>query len=215
MLTFTEIWPPSGVRLTEGDLTLSVVSDDDIPGLVELVLAGIHLPDQMPFSEPWTLADPAVLPANIVRYFSRIRAECTPEQFMLDFAVRVDGELVGTQGFSTRDFGVTRSGETGSWLGRRFQGRGIGTRMRRAVCAFAFDGLGAEEVTSGAFLDNPASLAVSRKVGYRENGVVRLKRREGEMAPNQKLVLTPDTFVRGPAVEMVGLPALRAFLGLD
>jgi RimJ/RimL family protein N-acetyltransferase len=215
MLTFTEIWPPSGVRLTEGDLTLSVVSDDDIPGLVELVLAGIHLPDQMPFSEPWTLADPAVLPANIVRYFSRIRAECTPEQFMLDFAVRVDGELVGTQGFSTRDFGVTRSGETGSWLGRRFQGRGIGTRMRRAVCAFAFDGLGAEEVTSGAFLDNPASLAVSRKVGYRENGVVRLKRREGEMAPNQKLVLTPDAFVRGPAVEMVGLPALRAFLGLD
>jgi RimJ/RimL family protein N-acetyltransferase len=215
MLTFADIWPPYGVRVTEGDLTLSVVTDDDIPGLVELVLAGIHPPDQMPFSEPWTLDDPANLPANIVRYFSRIRAECTPEQFMLDFSVRVDGELVGTQGFSTKDFAITRTGETGSWLGQRFQGRGIGTRMRQAVCAFAFDGLGAEEVTSGAFLDNPASLAVSRKVGYRENGVVRLKRRAGELALNQKLVLTPDTFVRGPEVEMVALPALRAFLGLD
>jgi RimJ/RimL family protein N-acetyltransferase len=215
MLTFAEIWPPYGVRVTEGDLTLSVVTDDDIPGLVELVLAGIHPPDEMPFSEPWTLEDPTDLPANMVRYFSHVRAGCTPEEFTLQFAVRVGGELVGTQGFHTKDFGVTRTGETGSWLGRRFQGRGIGTRMRRAVCAFAFDGLGAEEVTSGAFLDNPASLAVSRKVGYRENGVVRLKRRAGELALNQKLVLTPDTFVRGPEVEMVGLPALRAFLGLD
>jgi RimJ/RimL family protein N-acetyltransferase len=215
MLTFTEIWPPSGVRLSEGDLTLSVVTDDDVPGLVELVQSGIHPPDQMPFSEPWTLDDPADLPANMVRYFSRIRAGCGPKEFTLQFAVRLGGELVGTQGLSTKDFAVTRTGETGSWLGRRFQGRGIGTRMRRAVCAFAFDGLRAEEVTSAAFLDNPASLAVSRKVGYRENGVVRLKRREGEMALNQKLVLTPDTFVRGPDLEMVGLPALRAFLALD
>lgn len=215
MLTFAEIWPPNGVRVTEGDLTLSVVTDDDIPGLVELVLAGIHPPDQMPFSEPWTLDDPADLPANVVRYFSRVRAGCTPEQFALEFAVRVGGELVGTQGFNALNFGVTRTGETGSWLGRRFQGREIGTRMRRAVCAFAFDGLGAEEVTSGAFLDNPASLAVSRKVGYRENGVIRLKRRAGELALNQKLVLTPETFVRGPDLEMVGLPALRAFLKLD
>ena len=85
---------------------------------------------------------------------------------------------------------MTRTGETGSWLGREFQGRGIGTAMRQVICAFAFDHLDAEEVTSGAFLDNPASLAVSRKVGYRPNGVRRLKRRAGELALNQSLVLT-------------------------
>lgn len=215
MLTLAEIWPPYGVRLTEGDLTLSVVTDKDIPGVVELVQSGIHPPDQMPFSEPWTLADRVDLPANMVRYFSHLRAGCGPEEFTLQFVVRVGGELVGTQGFNALDFAVTRTGETGSWLGRRFQGRGIGTRMRRAVCAFAFDGLGAEEVTSAAFLDNPASLAVSRKVGYRENGVVRLKRRAGELALNQKLVLTPGTFVRGPDLEIVGLTALRTFLELD
>ena len=45
-----------------------------------------------------------------------------------------------------------------SWLGRGFQGRGIGTAMRRVICAFAFDHLDAEQVTSGAFSDNPASL---------------------------------------------------------
>ncbi len=67
-------------------------------------------------------------------------------------------------------FPTLRVFETGSWLGRRFQGHGIGTRMRQAMCTLAFDHLGFEEVTSAAFLDNPASLGVSRKVGYVPNG---------------------------------------------
>ena len=76
-----------------------------------------------------------------------------------------------------------------------------------------FDHLDAEEVTSGAFLDNPASLAVSRKVGYRDNGVRRLQRRPGELADNLQLVLTPDDFVRGAVMPLVvdgsaGVPAL-------
>ncbi len=58
MLSLAEIWPPYGVRITEGDLLLSVVTDDDIPVLVELALAGIHPPEQMPFSTPWTDDDP-------------------------------------------------------------------------------------------------------------------------------------------------------------
>jgi hypothetical protein len=84
------------------------------------------------------------------------------------------------------------------------------------VVAFAFDHLGAAAITSGAFLDNPASLEVSRKLGYRPNGVRRLKRREGELALNQALILTPEDFVRGPHPLVVsGLAELRAFIGLD
>ena len=44
-----------------------------------------------------------------------------------------------------------------SWLGRAFQGRGLGTEMRAAVLAFAFDGLCATAADSSAFLDNAAS----------------------------------------------------------
>jgi len=144
-----------------------------------------------------------------------VRADFSPEAWDLQLAVFHDGELAGCQGLATHDFLVTRTGETGSWLGREFQGRGIGTRMRQAVCALAFDHLGFEEVTSAAFLDNPASLAVSRKVGYRPSGVRRLKRRDGELALNQGLVLTPDTFVRcTDQVQVTGAAALRAFIGL-
>lgn len=180
-----------------------------------IALAGVHPHDEMPFSTPWTDDDPAVLPANNVRYYASVRAGFTPESFDLQFAVRVGGELVGLQGLHARDFAVTGTVETGSWLGRSFQRRGIGTRMRQAVCAFAFDGLGAAEVTSGAFLDNPASLAVSRKVGYRPNGVVRRRRRPNEVAVHQKLVLTRGTFVRANPVEITGVPGLRRFLQLE
>ena len=87
--------------------------------------------------------------------------------------------------------------------------------MRQAVCTFVFDHLGATEVTSGAFLDNPASLAVSRKLGYRENGRRRLERRPGELAVNQQLVLSPADLVRGAPLEVEGLPAFRRLVGLD
>lgn len=215
MTSLTDIWPPYAVRITEGDLVLAVVRDDDVPGLVDLALSGIHPPDRMPFSTPWTQAEPAVLPANMYRYFCGTRAAFGPGGFSLQLAVRCAGRLVGTQGFDASDFSLTRTGETGSWLGQAFQGNGIGTRMRQAVCAFAFDELGATEITSGAFVDNPASLAVSRKVGYQPNGVVRLKRGDGDVQANQKLVLTAATFVRGPAITVEGAAVLRQFLGLD
>lgn len=214
MSSWAEIWPPQGLRITEGDLVLTTVGDDDLPGLVDLALSGIHDAEEMPFNRPWTDEDPAQLAANLVRHYSRLRAEVTPESFCLRFAVRLSGELVGMQGFDAQDFAVTRTGETGSWLGRRFQGQGVGTRMRRAVCAFAFDGLGAEEVTSSAFLDNPASLAVSARVGYRPDGLQRLRRRPGELAVRQRLVLTPETFIRGEPVMVTGLAPLLTFLEL-
>jgi RimJ/RimL family protein N-acetyltransferase len=60
---------------------------------------------------------------------------------------------------------------TGSWLGLDYQGQGIGTQMRAAVLHLAFEGLGAQQAVSEAFDDNPASLGVSRKLGYRDDGV--------------------------------------------
>ena len=74
-------------------------------------------------------------------------------------------------------------------------------------------GLDAVEVTSGAFLDNPASLGVSRKVGYRHTDTSRVVR-EGRLALHAQLRLRPDDLVRGEAVEVTGVEPLRAFLGV-
>jgi hypothetical protein len=82
------------------------------------------------------------------------------------------------------------------------------------MCELLFAHLGFEEITSAAFVDNPASLAVSRKVGYRPTSVRRIQRREGELALNQGLVLTPEDLVRdAEPIRVAGAEAVRAFIG--
>ncbi len=211
-----QIWPPFRLSIVAGPLRLSPVRDDDIAALVELALGGIHPPDQMPFYVPWSTQPPDELPGNTAAYFWRNRSAFTPEHWTLDLAVRWDGELVGVQGFSTEQYLITRTGETGSWLGAARQGHGLGTAMRRAVCVLAFDHLDAEEVTSGAFVDNPASAAVSRKVGYDLNGRERKPRRPGELAVVQRFRLEPAWLDRaGIELDVTGVEAFRRFIGLD
>ncbi len=191
------------------------LTDDVLVELCDLAEQGIHDPDAMPFLFPWSAAPRGELARNTAAYHWRVRAGFSPQSWDLQLAAFYEGELVGAQGVSTANFLITRTGETGSWLGRAFHGRGIGTAIRRAICTLAFDHLGFEEVTSGAFLDNPASLAVSRKVGYRPNGVTRMKRREGELALNQSLVLSPGDFIRGAdRVTVTGAESVRRFIGL-
>lgn len=216
MDTVADLLPALGLRITAGPLELRGLRDDDLAALADLAARGVHDPDRMPFYVPWTQAPPEELRRGLVQYHWRCRAEFSPDAWRLELGVWHEGVLVGTQGFSTRDYLVTRTGETGSWLGLPHQGRGIGTAMRRAICAFALDHLDAEEVTSGAFTDNPASLAVSRKVGYRPNGTRRLRRREGEVAVNQSLVLTREHLVRDEhALVVEGLEPFRRSIGLD
>jgi RimJ/RimL family protein N-acetyltransferase len=213
MTTLEEIWPVFGFRIVAGPVELSAIRDEDIPVLVDLASGGIHEPGAMPFAIPWSTAPD--LGHEMAAYYWRTRAEFAPKAWTLDLVVRHEGVVVGCQGFSTRNYLVTRTGETGSWLGRGFHGHGIGTVMRQAICVTLFDHLGAEEITSAAFLDNPASLAVSRKLGYSINGQTREQRREGELALSQRLVLRPGDLVRpSHDVHVEGAAALRGLIGL-
>jgi len=210
-----ELWPPFGLKIACGPVTLSPVRDADLPELVALAHSGVHAPSAMPFCFPWTVGTRDEVRLRLLQYHWAQRAAMTPASWTLETTVRVNGEVVGCQGISTKDYLATRTGETGSWLGMKHHGRGLGTVMRQVLCAFMFDHLGAAEVTSAAFVDNPASLAVSRKVGYRENGVTRVKRREDELALSQGLVLTAETLNRAEHELIVeGAGPLRQFLGL-
>jgi RimJ/RimL family protein N-acetyltransferase len=214
--TLGEIWPVFGLRVTAGPLQLAPVRDQDIPALVVLAEQGIHDPTAMPFLVPWSTTPADELGRTMAAYYWRTRAEFGPARWDLALAARWDGVVVGVQGVHTADYLVTRTGETGSWLGRTHQGRGIGTLMRQTICALLFDHLDAQEVTSGAFEDNPASLAVSRKVGYSDNGVVRMRRREGEMALLRRLRLQPEALVRSAhPLTVEGVQPLRRLIGLD
>jgi RimJ/RimL family protein N-acetyltransferase len=215
MTTAATALPLLGLRITAGPVELRGVTDDLLGPLTELAIKGVHDPDFMPFFVPWSIAPAAEMPRNMAQFHWGQRANFSLEQWGMDLAVFYDGQLVGSQGFSTRDFLVTRIGETGSWLGREFHGRGIGTAMRKVICAFIFDYLGAEFITSSAYTDNPASLGVSRKCGYRENGVS-IRNRMDKPATLQLLILEPGNLVRYEhELTVEGLPEFRRSIGLD
>jgi RimJ/RimL family protein N-acetyltransferase len=163
-------WPLLGLRVTTPRLELRPPDQTTALALIDVARGGIHDPDSMPFEHPWTARPSPEFERESFQYFSRCWAEWSPASWDLPFAVWVDGEPVGVQGVRGFDFGVRRTFDTGSWLGRDHQGRGIGKEMRAAVLHFGFDGLGAQRAETGAFHDNARSLAVTAAMGYEPNG---------------------------------------------
>lgn len=225
MLTLEDVFPPFALRISCGPLELRVLRDDDLPDLVELVRGGIEDPElPMPFLMDWhqlpfAPGSPDGFPTTSLRWWWTQRATFAPDEWRLALVVRRDGELVGMQDLHAKDFPQRRSIMTGSWLGRVHQGVGTGTLMRRLVVGFAFDELGAEECESGYIVGNHASAAVSRKVGYADNGRRRIvqQTQQGKVAVDeQRVVVTPATYARPEEpVSIEGAEGVRRFLGIE
>ncbi|WP_338932400.1 GNAT family protein [Streptomyces netropsis] len=167
-------WPITDLELSTPDLVLRLPSDAELDALAQVAAEGVVPDGAVYFPQPWASAPPAERARNVVQNHWWARGDWARENWRLLLAVFRDGQVIGQQNLSARDFATTGEARTGFWLGRRFQGQSYGTQMRAAALALAFDGLDAAQVTSTAFADNTASRAVSRKFGYRPNGVHRI-----------------------------------------
>lgn len=76
-------------------------------------------------------------------------------------------QIVGGIGYGPR--GRADELELGYWVARRYWGLGIATEAGRAVMAMA-RASGVRRLQAGHFVDNPASGAVLRKLGFRSTG---------------------------------------------
>jgi RimJ/RimL family protein N-acetyltransferase len=209
-MTPLDPWPLRRLALCTPRLELRPDDDDGLLELVEEAHRGVHPPDEMPFLAPWT---DHVGHRTLQHYWSQ-RAQLGPENWTLNFLVRLDGRVVGMQGLTGQNFGLVREVKTGSWIGLRHQRRGIGTEMRAAVLAFAFDHLGAVRARSSAFSGNVASLRVSERLGYQPDGTETVVRR-GRAGQDVRLLVTSDRFVRPDwTLQVEGLDACRELLGV-
>lgn len=163
-------FPVWGIRLVTPRLELRPARESEMDALVRLAARGIHDPDTMPFSVPWTDAPSPRREQETYAFILGCWAGISPQGWRLPFAVCVEGAVIGMQDLAATRWGERRVAETGSWLGRDYQGAGFGTEMRAAVLHLAMGHLGAERVESTAFDDNVASVSVSRRLGYREIG---------------------------------------------
>jgi RimJ/RimL family protein N-acetyltransferase len=213
-----DLWPVAGLRVVSGDLELRYLDDDRLLALARLAREGVHAPDAMPFTVPWTRGTPVEVARSVLTYQWSARAAVAPERWKLELAVLRHGEVVGTQALMAADFPVTRTAETGSWLGRRHQGQGVGTRMRLMILHLLFEGFDGRFATTSAFDDNGPSNGVTRRIGYAENGV-EIVDRLGEAATSRRYLLDRATWDARPEhlrpeVTLHGVEGAREQLGL-
>ena len=209
-------WPLFGLWIQTPRLTLRYPSDADLGALNALANQGIHDPDVMPFDTPWTDDAPAIRPRNSLQFYWGARANWKPTNWHLTMMVKEGDSVVGVQGMIATDFGIKQQVGTGSWVGQGYQGRGIGKEMRAAILHLAFAGLSAERATSSAFENNAASLAVSRALGYVENGDD-IGAPRGQPIRQVRLLLTRATWEKNRRhdIEIHGLEPCLSMFGAD
>ncbi|WP_217999715.1 GNAT family N-acetyltransferase [Curtobacterium ammoniigenes] len=160
--------------------------------------------------------DPNVRVRKWLQGVWRGRGSVTPDFWRLHFVVLVEGQPVGMQDLIGDQFNTFGTVVSFSWLSTDLRRQGIGTEMRHAILHLAFAGLGAVEAATEAFLDNPASNAVSRAAGYHENGVAWATRR-GEPGLMQRWRLTRDDWIgqQRHDIELLGITECKETLGLS
>ena len=210
-------YPPLNVRVHTPRLSLFGATDELLDRLVPTVRKGVATQAPWPFDDPMSLylEGPEREWAWLRGVWSG-RSRVSGSFWRLYFVVVVDGEPVGMQDLIGTDFSAFGTVDSFSWLSPDLRGRGLGKEMRQAVLHLAFDGLGAREANSEAFVDNHASNRVSEAVGYVPNGVTWATRR-GDAAEIRRWRLTRDQWIkqRRDDIELVAVADCLPVLGID
>ncbi|MEW2485006.1 GNAT family N-acetyltransferase [Streptomyces sp. NPDC048411] len=207
-------WPLYGLRIRTPRLELRLPDLELLDDLAGVAADGVHAPDSMPFTVPWTDGTPAERGRAVYQHVLSTVANWSVRDWVLSLVVLREGKVVGRQDLGARDFAVTGEVHTGSWLGLAHQGQGIGTEMRAAVLHLAFAGLGARSAISAAMTDNPRSLGVSRRLGYLPDGL-EVAALRGAPVTLQRLRIDRDRWEehRTVDVRIAGLDACRKDFG--
>lgn len=198
--------------MTTPRIELRGATDDVLEELVPLVRAGQADADPPPFDDPISLyeTDPDTRVQKWLQAIWRGRGRVAADFWRLNLAVLVDGRAVGMQDVIGSDFDAYGTVTTFSWLAADSRGRGLGREMREAALHLAFDGFGAAEAGSDAFVDNAGSNRVSEALGYTRNGTDWDTRR-GETAQIQRWRITREDWLprRRDDVALSGVEAAR------
>jgi 8-oxo-dGTP diphosphatase len=114
----------------------------------------------VPFPYPRELAD------EWIQSTRRALAEGRAYELAITGREGDDEILVGVAGLRI----AARVGRLGYWVGRRFWGHGVATEAVGRLARWALANLDLDRLEAGVILDNPASAAVLRRIGFRQVG---------------------------------------------
>ncbi|CAM3573054.1 GNAT family N-acetyltransferase [Deinococcus frigens] len=208
----TDHWPLAALRLQTPRLELRPPDDEELAALAGVAAQGVHHPEQRPFLTPWTHLPPARRALFVIQQHGLTRGQWRPEAWILELGIFHGGQPISMVSLRGRDFPVLREVRTSSWLGLDFQGQGSGTGARAALLHLAFAELGAVAALSEVFQDNAASQSVSRKLGYRPDGISR-DVLDGAVVVSDRLRLMREDWEQDQhaTVTVTGLESCRQF----
>jgi [ribosomal protein S5]-alanine N-acetyltransferase len=90
-----------------------------------------------------------------------------------NFAIFVNGEIVGGAGFAIGEYERRYSAEIGYWLGEAYWGRGYASAALRTLTEYAFATYGLRRLAAIVYAPNDASARVLEKCGYVREAVMR------------------------------------------
>lgn len=218
MIDFVALYPPLGVRVVTPRLELRGATDDLLDRLAPLVRSGKAMADPPPWDDPSPFyeSDPDVRVRSWLQGIWRGRGTVRRDAWRLYFVVMVDGEPIGQQDLTGREFESFGTVETTSWVASDARQRGIGTEMRSAILHLAFEGLGASEAHSEAAVDNAGSNRISERLGYECNGTA-WATHHGQPVLGQRWRLVREMWAarRREDIELSGVEGCRIALGLS
>lgn len=168
-----DFWSLAQLKLATARLELRVPNDDELSELAQVAANGVHEPGAQPFLTPWTDLPPRERALHVMQQHWSRRGAWRVEDWALEMGVFRGDQPVGMVTLKARNFPLLREVKTESWLGREFHRQGIGTEARTALLSLAFEGLGAVAALTEVFQDNVGSQGVSRRLGYRHDGISR------------------------------------------
>ena len=160
--------------------TVRPAVEDDLDAAVDLYVAvaeeGTGIAAEVPVDRP----------GRRQRFESPIRRD--DAQF---FVAEDDGRLVGTLGIEVQGYGVA---ELGMMIAADMRGRGIGSALMDTAVAWAREA-GAHKISLQVWPQNEAALALHRRFGFEEEGLLRrhYRRRSGEQWDAVVMGLLLDT----------------------
>lgn len=205
-------WPLFDLRLRCRNVRLCAVREADLDHLAAVLPGDVGHDPRLELYPGLTDAE------NERRLFRmgywRALGTWSPSNWVLHLAVEYEGALVGVQTLEGEDFPDLRTVDSASWLVPGVRGRGVGVAMRIAVLGLAFDRLGAVAAITSATETNAASLGVSRRIGYADNGVGLIKE-TGGIARLRHMRLPVGQWRHGGEVTVEGFEPCRPWFGLD
>lgn len=113
---------------------------------------------------------------------------------------REGGDLIGVMDLfrSAPDAAL----EIGYWIGKPYWGQGLSTEAAKAIIQEARDNLGVKALMAGAFADNPTSLRVLEKLGFKPTGHEEMYFSMARMEKTRSVILRLDFEIQQRAVPL-------------